>query len=287
LDPKSEELRWFALPSDGDFVKPLDASASQGDHSLSKPPTSVTEAAGLVGGSAAASAPPPPAAAAVAAAAASTAQPGAGKKKKGGGAVGAGGAPPNAKGQQKKITKKLLKLTGSAISDYSMIRDGDRILVGLSGGKDSLTLLNLLLALQKKAPVKFHLGVCTVDPMTEGFDPAPLKGYVRETLGLDYFFESQPIIAEAETHMQKDSICAYCSRMKRGILYTTARREKYNVLALGQHLDDLAESFVMSAFNNGRLRTMKAHYEIEAGDMRVIRPLSYLPRFPTARQSVP
>jgi tRNA 2-thiocytidine biosynthesis protein TtcA len=111
--------------------------------------------------------------------------------------------------------------------------------------------------------------------------------------------------------MQRDSICAYCSRMKRGILYSTARREGYNVLALGQHLDDLAESFVsrafpswnrsilaeidlchacscheisrtetprqvMSAFNNGKLRTMKAHYQIEAGDLRVIRPLAYV-----------
>jgi len=120
-----------------------------------------------------------------------------------------------------------------------MITDGDRILVGLSGGKDSLTMLQMLLALQRKAPIKFDIGVCTVDPMTEAFDPSPLKKYVAQTLKLPYFFESQPIIDSAEKHMQRDSICAFCSRMKRGILYSCARREGYNVLALGQHLDDV------------------------------------------------
>ena len=180
------------------------------------------------------------------------------------------------KRRKKKVEKKLMKLTGTAIKDYGMIREGDRILVGLSGGKDSLTLLQMLLALKRKAPIKFDVGVCTVDPMTEAFDPSPLKQYVVEELKLPYFFESQPIIDNAEKHMQRDSICAFCSRMKRGILYSCARREGYNVLALGQHLDDLAESFIMSAFNNGRLRTMKAHYQIEAGDTRVIRPFAYV-----------
>ena len=186
--------------------------------------------------------------------------------------------PPEAamKRRKKQVEKKLMKLTGSAIKDYGMIREGDRILVGLSGGKDSLTLLQMLLALKRKAPIRFDVGVCTVDPMTEAFDPSPLKKYVTDELKLPYFFESQPIIDNAEKHMQRDSICAFCSRMKRGILYSCARRESYNVLALGQHLDDLAESFVMSAFNNGRLRTMKAHYQIEAGDTRVIRPFAYV-----------
>merc|ERR1712096_27164 len=74
---------------------------------------------------------------------------------------------------------------------------------------------------------------------------------------------------------QRTSICSFCSRMKRGVLYSACRREGYNVLAMGQHLDDLAESFLMSAFFNGRLRTMKANYHVEAGDIRVIRPLIY------------
>ena len=82
-------------------------------------------------------------------------------------------------------------------------------------------------------------------------------------------------MAEAQENMTGDSFCAYCSRMKRGIMYTTARREQYNVLVLAQHLDDLAESFLMSAFHGGQLRTMKAHYTNDAGDVRVIRPLIY------------
>jgi tRNA 2-thiocytidine biosynthesis protein TtcA len=76
--------------------------------------------------------------------------------------------------------------------------------------------------------------------------------------------------------MDNDSYCAFCSRMKRGVMYGAARRHGYNVLALGQHLDDLAESFMLSAFHGGRLKTMKAHYRIDAGDLRVIRPLVYV-----------
>jgi tRNA 2-thiocytidine biosynthesis protein TtcA len=80
----------------------------------------------------------------------------------------------------------------------------------------------------------------------------------------------------ARQHLKKDSYCSWCARMKRGVMYAVARREKYNVLALAQHLDDLAESFLMSAFHTGQLRTMKAHYRIDAGDLRVIRPLVYV-----------
>jgi tRNA 2-thiocytidine biosynthesis protein TtcA len=168
----------------------------------------------------------------------------------------------------------LVAAAGRAIGDYGMIREGDRILLGLSGGKDSLSLLHVLLHLQQKAPVKFELGACTVDPRSPDFDPSPLKPYMAE-LGVPYFYESQPIVAEAEERMQGDSFCAYCSRMRRGILYRVAREQGYNVLALAQHLDDLAETFLMSAFFGGKLRTMQAHYVIDAGDLRVIRPLIY------------
>jgi len=94
-------------------------------------------------------------------------------------------------------------------------------------------------------------------------------------LGVKYFFERDPILERAKKSLQNDSICAYCARMKRGIIYNCARREGYNVIALGQHLDDLAESFLMSSFHNGLLRTMKANYVIDQGDLRVIRPLIY------------
>ena len=173
-----------------------------------------------------------------------------------------------------KPPKSLLRAVGRAIADFDMIHNGDRILLGLSGGKDSLSLLNILLHLQSYAPVNFKLGVITVDPMSESFDPSPLKDYVS-TLGVPYFFESQPIMDRGKQHMNNQSYCAWCSRMKRGVMYATARREGYNVLALAQHLDDLAESFLMSAFHGGQLRTMKANYTISDGDLRVIRPLVY------------
>jgi len=173
-----------------------------------------------------------------------------------------------------KPPKSLLRSVGRAIADYDMIRDGDRILLGVSGGKDSLSLLEILRHLRTYAPVGFELGVITVDPEVEGFDPAPLRAWY-EALGLTYFYEEQPIMEEAKTRLRGDSFCAYCARMKRGIMYTTCRREGYNVLALAQHLDDLAESFLMSAFHGGQLRTMRANYVNDDGDLRIIRPLAY------------
>jgi tRNA(Ile)-lysidine synthase TilS/MesJ len=173
-----------------------------------------------------------------------------------------------------KPPKSLLRCAGRAIADYAMIKAGDRVLLGLSGGKDSLSLLHILAHLQRHAPVSFEVGVMTVDPQIPGFDPSPLKDYLA-MLGLPYFYCTQPIMAEAQQHIQNNSFCAYCARMKRGIMYTTARQHHYNVLALAQHLDDLAESFFMSALYLGRLQTMKAHYTNDAGDVRVIRPLVY------------
>lgn len=173
-----------------------------------------------------------------------------------------------------KPPKSLLRKVGRAIVDYDMIRDGDRILLGVSGGKDSLSLLAILRHLQTYAPVRFELAVITVDPEVEGFDPAPLKAYY-DALGVPYVYAEQPIMEEAKTRLQGDSFCAYCSRMKRGIMYTRCREGNYNVLALAQHLDDLAESFLMSAFHGGQLRTMRARYVNDDGDLRIIRPLVY------------
>lgn len=171
--------------------------------------------------------------------------------------------------------KSLLRLTGKALGDFRMIAEGDRVLLGLSGGKDSLSLLHLLRHFRRRAPVRFDLAAVTIDPESEAFDPSPLIPYMKE-LGVPYHYVREPIMRLATEHMDNDSYCAFCSRMKRGLMYRTARERGYNVIAMAQHLDDLAESFLMSAFHGGRLKTMKAHYRIDAGDLRVIRPLVYV-----------
>jgi tRNA(Ile)-lysidine synthase TilS/MesJ len=173
-----------------------------------------------------------------------------------------------------KPPKSLLRQVGRAIADYRMIRDGDRILLGVSGGKDSLSLLHILRHLRTYAPVRFDLAVLTVDPQVPGFDPEPLKGYY-DALAVPWFYERQPILEQAKGHMSGDSFCAYCARMKRGIMYRICRAEGYGVLALAQHLDDLAGSLLLSLFHGGQLRTMKAHYRNDEGDVRIIRPLAY------------
>jgi tRNA 2-thiocytidine biosynthesis protein TtcA len=110
--------------------------------------------------------------------------------------------------------------------------------------------------------------------MAGDFDPSPMIPYLAE-LGVDYHYQREPIMEMAKQHMGKPSYCSFCSRIKRGIIYRTARDHGYNVIALAQHLDDLAESFLMSAFHGGKLKTMKAHYVNDDGDLRIIRPLVY------------
>lgn len=171
--------------------------------------------------------------------------------------------------------KKMMKLVGQAVKEWGMIQDGDRLLLGLSGGKDSLALLHTLRALQIRAPVKFEFACATVDPQTTSFDPSPLIPYVQ-SLGITYHYLSQPIIQLAKSKLQGDSLCAFCARFKRGLLYSCCRTYGYTKLVLAQHLDDVCESFMMSLLHNGQTRTMKAKYLNEAGDITIIRPFIYL-----------
>jgi len=171
--------------------------------------------------------------------------------------------------------KSLLRRAGRAIVDYDMIRPGDRLLLGVSGGKDSLSLLHTLAHLRTYAPVRFELAAATVNPQVDNYDPSPMRDYVTG-LGIPHYYRSEPIMERAKTSMRGDSFCSFCSRMRRGILYSLARESGSNVLVLAQHLDDLAESFLLSAFHRGRLETMKAHYVNDAGDLRVIRPFIYV-----------
>jgi tRNA(Ile)-lysidine synthase TilS/MesJ len=187
----------------------------------------------------------------------------------------ASATPPRAAGRVSP-PKPLMRLVSRGIAEWDMIRPGDRLLLGLSGGKDSLALLHILLDLQRRAPVRFELAAATVDPGTEAFNPRPLIGYVR-SLGIPYHFLENRIFEDARSgSMAGDSICAFCARMKRGALYSCAREHGYTTLVLGQHADDFAESLLMSLFHNGRLRTMQAAYVCAAGDVRIIRPLLHV-----------
>ncbi|KAH9249733.1 hypothetical protein BASA81_012529 [Batrachochytrium salamandrivorans] len=174
------------------------------------------------------------------------------------------------------VPGKLIKPIVQASKDWGMIQPGDRLLLGLSGGKDSLCLLHCLLQIQRKAPFKFDLACVTVDPGAgQAFDPRKLIPYLAE-LKVPYFFEETDIFQNAK-ELNPSSYCAYCARMKRGALYKCCKVNGYNKLVLGQHLDDFVESFFMSLGRNGNLRTMKANYEAEdhAG-IRVIRPMAYV-----------
>ncbi|CAC9605027.1 tRNA-(cytosine32)-2-thiocytidine synthetase TtcA [uncultured Gammaproteobacteria bacterium] len=174
-----------------------------------------------------------------------------------------------------KLPKLLVKPVGRAISDFGMIKEGDKILLGVSGGKDSLSLFHLLRHFQKHAPINFDLGIVTIDPQVEGFEPQALDVFFKQ-FDTPYFFEEFPILEQAKESMKGDSYCSFCARIKRGLMYKVARDKGYNVLALGQHLDDLAESLMMSMCHNGKIQTMKAHYINDAKDLRIIRPMVYV-----------
>ena len=173
------------------------------------------------------------------------------------------------------LPKLLSRPVGRAISDFAMIKPGDKILLAVSGGKDSLSLFYILRHFQRHAPIDFELGTVTIDPQVEGFEPQALEAFFKQ-FDTPYFFQTFPIMQQAKQSMLGDSYCSFCARLKRGLMYKVARREGYNVLALGQHLDDLSESLMMSICHNGKIQTMKAHYINDAKDLRIIRPLVYV-----------
>lgn len=107
-----------------------------------------------------------------------------------------------------------------------------------------MSLLHILIAFQKRAPIRFEIACCTIDPQTSSFDPSPLISYMQ-SLGIPFHLVSEPIVELAKTKMQGDSLCAFSARFRRGLLYATCRAHKYNKLVLAHHLDDLVESFYM------------------------------------------
>jgi tRNA 2-thiocytidine biosynthesis protein TtcA len=176
-----------------------------------------------------------------------------------------------------KLERRLLRRTGAAIGDYQLIREDDHLLVAVSGGKDSLSLLSLLLVLARRSPVRFRMTVATVHPGYPSFQTAALEGHFRE-LGVEYAIEPVPIREIlAEKLPPRTQPCWLCSRIRRGALYTIALRLGCNVVALGHHLDDFIETLLMNIFFGGQLRSMAPIYRSDDGRSRVIRPLCYVP----------
>lgn len=174
-----------------------------------------------------------------------------------------------------KLQRKLRRLTGNAIVDYGMIEEGDRVMVCLSGGKDSYTLLDILLNLQHNAPIDFELIAVNLDQKQPGFPVEVLPRYLAD-LGIDYHIleEDTYRVVQRLTPAGKTT-CPVCSRLRRGILYSFAKRIGANKLALGHHLDDVVETLFLNLFHGGRLKAMPAKLKSDDGKNIVIRPLYY------------
>jgi tRNA 2-thiocytidine biosynthesis protein TtcA len=173
------------------------------------------------------------------------------------------------------LQKRLLRDVGRAIADFRLVEPGDRILVGVSGGKDSFTLLHLLQNLQRSAPVEFSLIACNLDQGHPGFPAGELESYLRRTgaevlmLREDTYSVVKRLVPEGRT------TCSVCSRLRRGILYSAAERLGCTKIALGHHRDDLIESLLMSMLFTGKLRSMPPRLRSDDGRNLVIRPLCY------------
>ncbi len=171
----------------------------------------------------------------------------------------------------------IRRLTGRAIGDFGLIENRDRILVALSGGKDSWTLLHILQSLQKRAPVAFSLIAVTVHPGFPGFQTASIEDYLKKQ-DIEYRIVNAPVhrlmLDKLRPH---DTPCALCSRLKRGVLYTWARELGCTKIALGHHRDDFIETLLLNLFYNGKIKAMTPLLHADDGRNVVIRPLVYVP----------
>ncbi len=174
-----------------------------------------------------------------------------------------------------KLQKRLRREMGQAIADYNMVEEGDRIMVCLSGGKDSYTMLDILLNLKHNAPINFEILAVNLDQKQPGFPEHILPEYL-ESIGVPYHVIEQDTYSVVKRVIPEGkTTCGLCSRMRRGALYAYAEENGYNKIALGHHRDDIVETFFMNMFNGGQLKAMPAKLKSDNGKHIVIRPLAY------------
>ena len=178
--------------------------------------------------------------------------------------------------EQAKLAKRLRRQVGQAVADYALIEDGDRVMVCLSGGKDSYTLLDILLQLQKKAPVCFELVAVNLDQKQPGFPEHVLPDYLR-ALGVPFhIIEQDTYSVVSRVIPEGKTMCSLCSRMRRGALYAYAAEHGFTKIALGHHRDDMVATFFLNLFHHARLAGMPPKLLSDDGQHVVIRPLAYV-----------